>query len=339
MRGDGASPGDLFDDLRGTHSWAALGTVVLATVCLAAGISTHEIGGESLSYYVLSCLVALTAWVLVRDRQEPRFLFVWPVLVLSGLLGASFVAPVAATLCLGTMVLAFIFTGLALPAGWSLILLPYAVVTMIFVADLPLNQAFVRFPMAASIWMCCAELPAWLARRLRAARDEVDRLATTDPLTGLGNRRAWELQLQTSMAQAARTEAPLVVAIADLDHFKEHNDVHGHLAGDQLLQDFAEEARSRLRPGDVIARWGGEEFAIALPDCTVEDARAILERVRASLPDGQTCSIGMAQLSPGETADEVMRRADEALYEAKRLGRDRIVAGRQVVVPEPFPGH
>ncbi len=144
------------------------------------------------------------------------------------------------------------------------------------------------------------------------------RNATTDSLTGMGNRRAWRDRLPEML------DGPLCVAIADLDHFKAYNDSFGHIAGDTLLKSLGESWRRLIRPDDLLVRWGGEEFAIALPDCALDNALEVLERLRRSVPMGQTASMGVAVRCPDEPIDALMARADASLYEAKRSGRDRI---------------
>jgi diguanylate cyclase (GGDEF)-like protein len=153
-------------------------------------------------------------------------------------------------------------------------------------------------------------------------------LAETDELTGLPNRRVWDDALRRAVGYATRTRRALCVALIDLDHFKVFNDRHGHQAGDRLLKAAAAAWRTALRGSDTLARYGGEEFAVALPNCSTAEAKTVLERLRALTPDGQTCSIGLAEWMPGETASDVLARADEALYDAKRSGRDLLVVGR-----------
>ncbi|MFG1995022.1 diguanylate cyclase domain-containing protein [Actinoplanes sp. NPDC048988] len=152
----------------------------------------------------------------------------------------------------------------------------------------------------------------------------LERMAYTDTLTGLANRRAWQAQLPRLVAQARRTGAPLTVAIADLDHFKRYNDTYGHPAGDDLLQRTAAAFTEALRDSDLIARWGGEEFAMALPDCPAPDAAQVLDRVRAATPGAETCSIGYATWDRRETVEQLLSRADDALYQAKEGGRDAV---------------
>ncbi len=149
--------------------------------------------------------------------------------------------------------------------------------------------------------------------------------AERDTLTGLANRRRWDDVIATEVARAGRTGAPLSVAVIDLDHFKRYNDGHGHLGGDALLREFAAAAQECLREVDVIARWGGEEFVVALPGCAAPDAVTVADRIRAAVPRGQSCTIGVAQWRPGLLAHDVVARADAALYAGKEQGRDRTV--------------
>ncbi|WP_345713011.1 GGDEF domain-containing protein, partial [Kineococcus glutinatus] len=160
--------------------------------------------------------------------------------------------------------------------------------------------------------------------------DLLERLASAaerDPLTGLANRRRWDETSASEIARAGRTGLPLTFALLDLDHFKRYNDTHGHLGGDELLRDFAAAATGCLREVDTLARWGGEEFVLALPGCGAEDAVTVADRIRRAVPHGQSCTVGIAQWAPGETAAEVVARADAALYRGKAAGRDVTVVG------------
>jgi diguanylate cyclase (GGDEF)-like protein len=159
------------------------------------------------------------------------------------------------------------------------------------------------------------------ATRLRA---QLESLATTDPMTGLLNRRGWHQRVNNLAMLSARTGSPLTLALADLDRFKQYNDAHGHEAGDLLLQGFARTATALLRDVDVLARWGGEEFAIGLAGSDEAAARVALERLRQAVPDGQTCSFGVATWDGSETIAACLARADAALYRAKAAGRDRV---------------
>jgi len=153
-------------------------------------------------------------------------------------------------------------------------------------------------------------------------RRELEDLSIRDPLTGLLNRRGWDREVAAMRSRCERDGAPLTFAIADLDHFKVYNDTYGHRAGDDLLAGFAQAASAVLRETDAIARWGGEEFVLALPGCDETQAADTVARVRHAVPGPSTCSLGFARLLPGETIGDCLVRADGALYRAKGLGRD-----------------
>lgn len=174
---------------------------------------------------------------------------------------------------------------------------------------------------AALIALLAHEIAATIERGDMLAR--ITDLASTDALTGLPNRRAWDARLR----EALLTGAPTMLAMLDFDRFKEYNDSQGHPAGDRLLRETAAAWREELRSGDFLARVGGEEFALLLPETGAGDAAAVVERLRGRVPYGQTCSAGVVARGPGESADSLMGRADEALYEAKAGGRDRVALG------------
>ena len=171
---------------------------------------------------------------------------------------------------------------------------------------------------------------------LQQALARISELATRDELTGLPNRRAILDQLATETARHARKKQPLAIALIDLDHFKRINDAHGHAGGDQVLRGFAHRVESELRGGDVMARWGGEEFLLMLPDTSIEAAQQCLQRLRDRLqatPFDEvapgltlTFSAGVTGcLGQGDT-DSAIERADQAMYRAKEAGRDRTEA-------------
>jgi diguanylate cyclase (GGDEF)-like protein len=167
---------------------------------------------------------------------------------------------------------------------------------------------------------------------LRASEAEVRRLALTDPLTGVGNRRRLDEALRTEISRMHRYDGRLSAVMTDLDHFKRINDRHGHQVGDQVLQEFARLLQSHCRDSDLVARFGGEEFVILMPEVGLDEARACAERMRATLAQATipplaepvTASFGVAELAPGEDGEALLRRADEALYAGKAAGRDRV---------------
>ena len=170
-----------------------------------------------------------------------------------------------------------------------------------------------------------------LAQALEVNRE----LATRDELTGLINRRAMLDLMALEHRRSLRSGRPLLLAQLDIDHFKPINDQHGHAAGDRALQAFAGTVRASVRDTDVLARWGGEEFVLMLTDTSAEHARELLERIRQAVQALEiahsagslqlTVSIGLAQHLPGDTVEHTLERADQALYHAKALGRNRVV--------------
>lgn len=177
-----------------------------------------------------------------------------------------------------------------------------------------------------------ASLLALFATQVAAVLERADLiarladLARTDSLTGLANRRALDESLTRELGRADRTGQPLSVALIDMDHFKRFNDERGHQAGDWLLAETARAWTRELRPSDTLARYGGEEFVVVLPNCTSAAALHAIERLRGVVPAGQTCSAGLATRKPGEAYDKLLKRADAAMYVAKRSGRNRTVA-------------
>ncbi|MHB8241517.1 MAG: sensor domain-containing diguanylate cyclase [Solirubrobacteraceae bacterium] len=171
-----------------------------------------------------------------------------------------------------------------------------------------------------------ATVVALLAHEAAAAIDRADTLshlsdmASTDPLTGLPNRRAWDARVNQVLSSGSQ----FTIAMLDFDHFKEFNDTYGHPAGDRLLKETAAMWREQLRTGDLLARLGGEEFGLLLFECDTGHAVEVIERLRKLIYRNRTCSAGFAERRPGESAEAVIARADQALYEAKSSGRDRV---------------
>lgn len=175
-----------------------------------------------------------------------------------------------------------------------------------------------------------------LARPIQLAFERA--LSDLDPLTGLLNRRAMRSALERERARSRRGGAAAAIAIGDLDYFKSINDAHGHSAGDRVLQSVAEVFLTELRPYDSVYRYGGEEFLFCLPSTDGMTAQLVLDRLREGLSalampeiDGQTritMSFGIAPMEAEVTVEETIERADNALYAAKRAGRNRVVSWR-----------
>jgi diguanylate cyclase (GGDEF)-like protein len=166
---------------------------------------------------------------------------------------------------------------------------------------------------------------AQLLRQIERQSKQLSQLTRVDELTGLPNRRAWSAELPAAIERARRDRVALSVALLDLDHFKRFNDEYGHQAGDRLLKTATAAWSAKLR-------YGGEEFIVLLPGATAELAASVLERLRGVTPAGQTFSAGVAAWDGNETSEELIARADQALYQAKDAGRDRIL------VTAPHPG-
>lgn len=172
---------------------------------------------------------------------------------------------------------------------------------------------------------------------LRQRLERAQEVGLQDPLTAVGNRRCFDAALVSAIAAAKDASAPLSMIMGDLDHFKRINDQYGHPVGDEVLKFFTQLMAGSVREGDTVARFGGEEFAIVLPQCSAHEASAIAERIRTKLSAKSltirrtsqdiglvTASFGVAQLQPGEQAESMVSRADSALYSAKKSGRNRV---------------
>ena len=171
--------------------------------------------------------------------------------------------------------------------------------------------------------------------RLRVAHDRIITLLYTDSLTGIANRRIFLESLGGAISFAQRHQTPLSIIMADLDDFKSVNDTFGHNAGDQVLQAFATLLMENSRQEDLAARFGGEEFIMMLPGTGAEESAVLGERVRSHWQEMTspafsirvTASFGVAAYQPGDTVDDFIERADQALYDAKMMGKNQVVVG------------
>ncbi len=187
-----------------------------------------------------------------------------------------------------------------------------------------------------------------LEQRLKASRSEIKLLqenldavrteSLTDPLTSLGNRKYYDQSIAKAVALANKTETPLSLLVSDIDHFKKFNDTFGHLTGDQVLRLVALSVKQNVKGQDLACRYGGEEFAIILPDTSLRAAVTVAEHIRRAVMTKElikrstnenlgriTISLGVATFRPGDTVASLYDRADRCLYAAKRNGRNRVV--------------
>ena len=204
-----------------------------------------------------------------------------------------------------------------------------------------LGRSTVTLLAAASIpFVFVVALVILLARRNRAleseiveyerAHDDLVKMAQTDELTGLSNRRSFYRSFEREERRARRAEVPLGVVLFDVDFFKGINDTYGHEQGDAALRELADLVQSELRLSDQLFRWGGEEFLVLATDTDFDGTVTLAERLRSAIERHQfaagqiTCSFGVAVLEPSESCTALLRRVDDALYFAKRCGRNRV---------------
>jgi diguanylate cyclase (GGDEF)-like protein len=161
--------------------------------------------------------------------------------------------------------------------------------------------------------------------------ETLERLAVTDPLTGLANRRGGERSVASEISRARRQKTSLSCIFIDIDHFKRINDTFGHQAGDRLLRDLSDLLRRTLRAYDILIRWGGEEFLLILPGVNLDQARRLAERIRAAVERLDTLGLGTVTISAGISAldghydfETMLMSADRRLYQAKTSGRNAI---------------
>jgi diguanylate cyclase (GGDEF)-like protein len=205
----------------------------------------------------------------------------------------------------------------------------------ICVTDRRGNQAFARRDVAALRLFASGAALALERERALDSAEAYAHAATVDPVTGVFNRRYFQVRLDEELQRSQRHQIPLALLMIDIDDFKRVNDSHGHLAGDTILRDVGDILRRSVRVFDVCARFGGEEFVIIMPGSTSENAMRIAERIRERIEHYRpadsvlamtrvTVSVGLAVSSAGSTVGQLLERADQALYEAKRAGKNCI---------------
>lgn len=270
--------------------------------------------------------VALASLGLPWSRWSPRALLMWPLLAMGGLAMAGSVLPEGAPQLLGLFTVSFIFVGVTQRPRTSLALLVPAVPLWVATFGGWRGDIGLRAPVALGIWVAVAETLAALHRDIRALNAELATRATTDALTGLGNRR------ELTGASARGGDAVLLL---DVDHFKEVNDQFGHPAGDKVLTELGRTVQSVVRAQDLAVRYGGDEVLMLLANTDSDAAVAVVERLQSGwlrVQPGITFSTGIAVMGQGETIGDAIAAADGALYAAKAHG-----GGRWSVAPRSGP--
>jgi diguanylate cyclase (GGDEF)-like protein len=320
----------------------AYGTLTLVGILLAIVIlSIHADPGRD--YTLLAVVVGvdlvLSAVCLLVYRRLPIWFFHFATvlgIVLIDACAAGEARDAAAVLSL-SMIWIILLANLFFSARAALAYTFLAAVSfglVLLVHDVDYWQ---RWMVASGVFLGSAgAVVGWLRRRLETVAVKLDEEAKTDSVTGLSNRRGFNLRCDLELARTRRDHATLSLIACDLDRFKRVNDELGHDEGDVALRTVAEAIRAEVRTVDAVGRLGGEEFGIVLPGADQEEATSIAERVRVGVRDAFathsvpiTISCGVATVGgPGESRETLLQTADEALYEAKRRGRNRtVVAG------------
>ena len=281
------------------------GTVdALIVFCIAAGL-LHVVRGGDLARASLLIVVATTVGCVVVGRLLglPGALWSFPAILANFLLVSRVQALVASS----------------------------AVILLMVLEGSAFGSVIERLMYFAAASVTC--LFAYVfAHQTHVQRTQLEAQASRDPLTGVANRRAMEAELHIAAEAFRRHRMPVGIAVLDVDHFKRINDEAGHEAGDHVLVEFARLVQARCRAGDRLFRYGGEEFVLLLPGTGRDELRRLVDGLRGEVAQqlrtrgrAVTVSIGAAVLEPGEDTQAWLARADAAMYEAKRLGRDRAV--------------
>lgn len=256
------------------------------------------------SFLIWTCYLGGAMWLLWASRTEP-LMARWPLMGLLGLHGVVYAGATVEVLM-----------------GWISLGGPPPVDSWFGI----IHFETILFAMGAAFFMVL----------LTKERRELGYIeaAKTDPLTSTANRGAFFDQSQRLFERCRQDGSPFSLIMFDLDRFKSVNDTYGHQLGDRILRDFADTVRLSLRPNDLFGRYGGEEFAVVLPGASLETAHAIAERIRQSFAQGNefvdgrpikaTVSAGVAIASPDSQLDQIIEAADQAMYVAKRAGRNRV---------------
>ncbi|MGY6499787.1 MAG: GGDEF domain-containing protein [Acidimicrobiales bacterium] len=317
------------------------GLTSLSGVWITQSTPESQLGQGVVSGLVLAAGLVVAAW-----RHVPRVVLegsvMWSIVLLGGLVALSDPLGMAPFFFLWPVVFAAYFSSTGVGRA-SFLLMAVSLAVGLIVNDAIELKLDVFIGTTATVGLM-GVLVSSLTQRERALRRELAVAAETDPLTGLLNRRSFNPRLAAVVADAGRSGRPLTVLMFDLDHFKVLNDTHGHAVGDIALRQVAVVLAAQSRQGDLVSRFGGEEFAVALPGASVAAAQAYAERVATALAElvvadgaGVAVSGGICAWSSGVPPDLLLSRSDEALYAAKQGGRSRsAVWGDEITVGPRF---
>lgn len=321
----------------------------LIDVRSAAWLTAYNLGGSLLFY-----LLMRSGWSERLPVGDPSLTLWQTVHGVSAMIGAYAITGPArgAVLAILVLVLAYGMFGLTVRQGRLLALFTLLALTAVMAwksqtdpLRYPLRVEAVHLAFGMIVLAGITALSARMGllrerlrrqkKELEASLEQIQLLATQDELTGLVNRRHMTQLLRAEQARQQRTGQLMSVVLLDLDLFKSINDTFGHQAGDTVLRTFAQSVLPGLRSADVLARWGGEEFLLMLPDTSPSEALQCVERMRTVLAEVPfdaidpglrlTFSAGLAACQPGESIESVLELADQALYRAKQAGRNRTI--------------
>ena len=340
------------------RSHARVGVYLVAAT--AAGVSAYMmmtpsgpnrtalwlmIGSQAASVVAIPLL--LRAW-LANGRNAGWFFGSWSTFAVISIIAAAFLDGGAASPIVSTLAVPMVFAAVLYPPRGVMMVgaaVQIGLFALYLFAPPPGPHPLAALPAFSAVDLTVAFSGAMVARIAQQQLAQEQRLtmklrelALVDGLTGCLNHRAFQERLHVEVDDAARTNAPVAVILADVDYFKQVNDVHGHPVGDLVLASVAQALRQQLRRSDVVGRLGGEEFAVLMVGVDLDEAMVMAERLRSSVearsgPVAVTISLGVCSLSPAAaSATALIAAADQALYTAKRNGRNRVVSGSSASV-------